>query len=127
MFLLADCVLGLEDEPIIYCEQTMKLNRQMIGLEAATCCIFLAVFVRALFGSKMPFVLVVSSMSAFGHLCGVAQGSLYNWQYFGVTQKNMSPAALPHINLSLDILMGVGNYCFYTSMWIFAWRYWKVT
>ena len=107
-------------------KHSVELNRQSIGLNAVTCFLFMIVFFKTLSNSRMPLLLVVSSLTAFGYFISTFTGSMYNWVDHGMEIKNITYEEKVYINYYYAWFSAAGAFCNLLGQWIYIWGYWKV-
>ena len=61
----------------------LSLNRQEIGFGTVESLLYILVFIRAMRGNKMPFVLLITGLGLVYSLSSVVLGVLFNWVEFG--------------------------------------------
>ena len=61
----------------------LSLNRQEIGFGAVESLLYILVFIRAMRGNKMAFVLLITGLGLVYSLSSVVLGVLFNWVEFG--------------------------------------------
>ena len=61
----------------------LSLNRQEIGFGTVESLLYVLVFIRAMRGNKMAFVLLITGLGLVYSLSSVVLGVLFNWVEFG--------------------------------------------
>ena len=107
-------------------QHSVELNRQGIGLNAVNCFLFMIVFFKTLSNSRMPLLLVVSSLMALGYFISTFTCAMYNWVDHGQLIKNITYEEKVHINYFYAWFSAAGALCNLWGQWIYIWGYWKV-
>jgi len=107
-------------------QHSVKLNRQGVGLSAVSCFLYLIVFFKTLSNSRMPLLLVVSSLMAFGYFISIFTFQLYTWVDHGEQIKNITFDEKITLNYYYAWFSAAGNLCNLWGQWIYVWGYWKV-
>ena len=97
-------------------------NRISIGFYSVLMSIWVCLLVRTLIGSRLPFVIGLSSLFIGFYICTITAIVLENWYY---EEEDLTKKA--RIRIGNDVMSCVANFLFYEAQWIFAWRYWKVS
>ena len=97
----------------------------MIGLNAVSLSIFLTLFVKTYFGSKLQFLLNFSAVFSFGRALTIVVAVLDNWVVYGVQQKNITEKQRSNIGKASSVSEATYLFTSYWCYWYFTWRYWK--
>ena len=91
----------------------LSLNRQLFGFGAVLCFLNMILFTKTLCGTKLPFVLTISAMSAVTFSLAILSALLNNWALFGTQEKHISSKAQDSLFIAKNVTTAIGMTLYY--------------
>jgi hypothetical protein len=101
-------------------------GRETILVNSIQAAVWIVVLLRTIFGSKLPFLYLISLSFLLNCLLGIVKVIVDDWYHFGYT-KGLTQPQIKQLGNDKIYLDSLEKFLYYEVHWLFAWRYWQVS
>jgi hypothetical protein len=86
---------------------------------------WIVLLVKTAFGSRLPFLFLISSLQVIYYIIAIVNVVIYNWASLGLS-RGLNTSQIEQYKHCNSIIAAIGTGLYYETHWLFAWRYWQV-